>query len=1039
MLAGWVSASVIFSLFQIAILAPVNYFPVNSQLPPVARVSQPFSFVFSSHTFSSPYPISYSLLNAPAWLSIDSDARRLYGTPRDQDALAGTVVGVPFQLVAEDQSGTSDANVTLVISRNPPPDVAIPLSDQIQNFGAHSTPSSILVYPSKDFSFSFDKNTFGKDAQLNYYAVSGDNVPLPSWIQFDAGNLTFSGQGPVDGSQDAPAQSYTFQLVASDVIGFASVSIPFSIVVGEHELSVDTSLIELNATRGTPFEFDDLSGVLKFDNQPINNTNETSVAASGVPDWLTFDPTTWRFSGTPGSAANSSNVTVVIHDEFEDSVNVTVAILITSDTFRSPFPALDVAGGETVSFDLKPYLWNPSDVQLELNSDTSTSWLRLDSSSLILTGTAPATATSSTIQISITAKSKTTQQTESQDLPLRMSPGGIVSSTESTSTTTSTSAPVSTTSAATDVKTADGSNKLLLWILLPLVLMCVVLVWLFIYLRKRRRDPKKESILQVSAPLPGSFVRYDMGKFEQDGMRGMYDIGATSPRKAPQAGSRPVPPRPPFPKEPTSSSEFSHSSILEPHALRNVEPFSVSNTEGTGEQWVATQAGRVLRSNQQPKGGESLLSDTTYDGSSRQMAVISPTWFGSKSGSKLLAKANGGLTVPTGSDARSIQTTPDFAYTDGKHSPEDSVNSQLPSIPRPVHPRPPSRLESHGNGDSILRTASRRVSNAWKRGSASKLFDEYKYKYAPSTSTVQSSLTTPSEHPTMANVVSHPTVIHIPSQPGEKRQISRRVDGTSPLFGGRSTLKSPKRFGVKTDSSPDLSRFSGELPPPRPFAELASMSRDSDTSWDKFARDSLGIAHKDLVNSAAGGMVQPSAAPAVQKGAKRPERKANGPIKSADLWIESSLESVDEPAASRGPALRLFPSSAKLAGLKKSRDKRRSSKGGQGITSQTKKSHLQALDDFKAKIAEPDDEWPLPEPRSLPEAPKRDPLSDRLNESSKGKSWRKSNKSTKSIRSVKSVKNLNGQTDDEWEDIRPGSMPGEEFFADSAGSFPVYI
>lgn len=61
---------------------PTLSFPINSQVPPVARIGEPFSFVFSDTTFTSSNgaSLSYSLTNPPSWLSLDSASRKFSGT-----------------------------------------------------------------------------------------------------------------------------------------------------------------------------------------------------------------------------------------------------------------------------------------------------------------------------------------------------------------------------------------------------------------------------------------------------------------------------------------------------------------------------------------------------------------------------------------------------------------------------------------------------------------------------------------------------------------------------------------------------------------------------------------------------------------------------------------------------------------------------------------------------------------------------------------------------------------------------------------------
>lgn len=394
---------------------PISYFPFNSQLPPVARVAEPFSFTFSPLTFSSDTKMSYALADgSPAWLSLDSASRKISGTPDDALIPSGdTLVGVTIALVATDDTGSTAANATLVVSRGLAPIVRIPLEDQINRFSPFSPPASILLHPSTEFSFSFDLDTFGvgvpgggngppntRDAKrekdvgtrepgLNYYAVSGDNAPLPSWIRFNAGKLAFSGKTPTSDSLVQPPQTFGFRLVASDVIGFSSAFIDFSIVVGRHELTVDEPIIQLTMTRGERLEYTELPAVFKLDNKPMVADNVSSITAVGLPAWLSFDKKSWKVSGTPEEEAQPTNVTIVVVDKFLDTVNVTLAIDFHTKIFKSDLPGLDLSAGDDFSFDLKSFLVAPTETEVTAVIQPDDSWIRFDDSSQLLSGTVP--------------------------------------------------------------------------------------------------------------------------------------------------------------------------------------------------------------------------------------------------------------------------------------------------------------------------------------------------------------------------------------------------------------------------------------------------------------------------------------------------------------------------------------------------------------------------------------------------------------------------------------------------------------------------
>src|SRR6266536_62405 len=158
-------------LAQISSSIPTITFPINSQIPPIAKASKEFEFVFSDATFTSSAPIiSYSLLNPPRWLRLDGRTRTLSGTPSARD------VGVTiFALTAFDESGSISMGVSLVVTDDVGISLGAPILPQLEEWGPTSSPATLFLYPSDPFSFSFDPDTFvGTSKNTAFYATSAD-------------------------------------------------------------------------------------------------------------------------------------------------------------------------------------------------------------------------------------------------------------------------------------------------------------------------------------------------------------------------------------------------------------------------------------------------------------------------------------------------------------------------------------------------------------------------------------------------------------------------------------------------------------------------------------------------------------------------------------------------------------------------------------------------------------------------------------------------------------------------------------------------
>ncbi|KAH6697393.1 hypothetical protein F5X68DRAFT_257584, partial [Plectosphaerella plurivora] len=495
---------------------PVIHFPFNSQLPPVARISEAFSYTLSPQTFWSASPIRYSLGGAPSWLSIDENTGRLYGTPDDEGVATGEVVGVPVNIIADDGIGSTAMSATLVVSRNSAPTVQIPLAEQIAKFGDQSAPGAIVSYPASPFTFSFNKETFSSKAPLNYYATSADSSPLPSWMSFDAANLTFSGQTPPFESLVQPPQTFNFQVVASDIVGFSASSIVFSVVVGSRKLTMDNPVVQLNATRGSNVSYDGLASDIKLDGNRVE-PSELTVSTDGFPDWLSIDNNTLGITGDVPRDAQSSNATATFRNALSDSLSVQLRLLVDTGIFRRPLADINATSAEDFRLDLEPYLWEPRDVRIEVKTEPNQDWLEVNN--LVLSGTPPdSIEEQEEVRLSIKATVEATGESETQDATLR-----VLAEIASTSTTTtptpsptstasgdkSTQTPTETEPAAATGEFGDGLNggQIALAVILPIIIIATM-VAIFILLRRRREKKfRKIEAGDISGPVPGSFVQ----------------------------------------------------------------------------------------------------------------------------------------------------------------------------------------------------------------------------------------------------------------------------------------------------------------------------------------------------------------------------------------------------------------------------------------------------------------------------------------------------------------------------------------------------
>ncbi|KAK4237455.1 hypothetical protein C8A03DRAFT_44668 [Achaetomium macrosporum] len=414
------------------------------------------AFSAAAPTISIGSPITYSLSNPPNWLSIDSNSRRLFGTPGEEDVAPGRVVDVPLDLVTTDNSRSTTLTATLVVSRSQGPKVGVPLDKQVPGFGTFSSPSAILSSPSQAFSFRLSPDTFSNTpgAPISYYATMADNTPLPAWVSFDPGSLSFTGRTPPSESLVQPPQHFAFRLVASDVPG----------------------------------------STVKVDGQPATAQTAVIASAPNLPSWLSIDKDTWHITGIPPDIAESTNFTVTIRDTYSDVLNLTVAVKATDDKAGLFMGSLS----------------SPEDTDVSVEIDSSQSWIQFNPGTSTLFGDAPEGLRDSAVDVMIRAQSKSSKESValSFSILIRAASDGKGSTPTSGPTTAGTHATDGHRSSGGDGSGNERFNPVLLAVLLPLlVLLSLATCALFWYFR-RRKDNRKPALStrDVSGPISGTFV-----------------------------------------------------------------------------------------------------------------------------------------------------------------------------------------------------------------------------------------------------------------------------------------------------------------------------------------------------------------------------------------------------------------------------------------------------------------------------------------------------------------------------------------------------
>ena len=272
---------------------PLNHRPRSAGMPGQATPEKsPWTWTIPQTTFTDADvgdSLTYTarLANGaalPSWLSFDADTQTFAGIP--QSSNVGTV---QVQVTATDPKGSaiSDTFDLTVLNVNEPPTV-------VRAIG------STWVYEDRyNWYFPIYRNDFA-DPDGDYLSLSvslADGSPLPSWLNFNANYLYFSGT-----PRNADVGSLLVKVTATDQ-GGASASTTFTLTVyNTNDKPVASGVIAAQeANGGEPF-------LLQLPSDLFTDVDQGDVlvwsveAANGaaVPSWLGFDPATRTLRGTPG-------------------------------------------------------------------------------------------------------------------------------------------------------------------------------------------------------------------------------------------------------------------------------------------------------------------------------------------------------------------------------------------------------------------------------------------------------------------------------------------------------------------------------------------------------------------------------------------------------------------------------------------------------------------------------------------------------------------------------------------------------------------
>ncbi len=348
----------------------------NPIAPLTATEDVAFEFTIPENTFGDVDvgdTLAYYVAGLPGWLSFDAETLTFSGTPGNED------VGGPvqFSITVTDDDGNTATNIVdlTVLNANDAPTVV-------------NAPGNQQATEDTLFTFTLPMGVFA-DIDVNdslTYSVTG----LPEWLSFDPDAGVFSGT-PANG--DVTSSPITITVIATDESdATATTTFELTVLNTNDAPTVAHVITAQTATEDSEFSFT-LPGDTFAD---VDVGDSLNYSVSGLPGWLSFDPETGVFSGTPANGdvtVSPITITVIATDESEATVSTTfqLTVLNTNDapTVANQIGPKSAMEDVTFNFTMPPNTFSDSDVgdTLTYSATGLPSWLSFDPETRVFSGT----------------------------------------------------------------------------------------------------------------------------------------------------------------------------------------------------------------------------------------------------------------------------------------------------------------------------------------------------------------------------------------------------------------------------------------------------------------------------------------------------------------------------------------------------------------------------------------------------------------------------------------------------------------------------
>ncbi|MEI7198551.1 putative Ig domain-containing protein, partial [Pectobacterium versatile] len=289
----------------------------------------------------------------PSWLSFNPATGTFSGTPAN-----GDVGSLTIKVTATDGSNASVSTTfgLTVTNVNDAPVVSGTIAAQSIAQGGSlnvTVPAGTFTDPDGD--------------TLTLSATLADGTALPAWLSFNPATGTFSGT-PASGD----IGNLTIKVTATDGSS-ASVSTTFSLTVTTvNEAPVVSGTIAAQSiAQGGNLNVTIPAGTFTDPDGDTLTLSATLADGTALPAWLSFNPATGTFSGTPANGdVGSLTIKVTATDGSNASVSTTFGLTVTNvndaPVVSGTIPAQNIAQGGSLNITV------PADTFTDPDGDTLT-------------------------------------------------------------------------------------------------------------------------------------------------------------------------------------------------------------------------------------------------------------------------------------------------------------------------------------------------------------------------------------------------------------------------------------------------------------------------------------------------------------------------------------------------------------------------------------------------------------------------------------------------------------------------------------------